>query len=90
MTSTTFSDVLTVLKEQARNPLPELTPQTQLQALGLDSLELMEFVFAVEDHFKIRIPENRLDPRQIEITLGDIATAIDEVLATTVAISRPA
>ncbi len=82
MLSSTFADVLDVLKEQARNPLPELTPQTQLQTLGLDSLELMEFVFAVEDRFKLRIPENRLDPRQVELTLGDIAQAIDEVLAT--------
>ena len=88
MLSSTFADVLEVLNAQARNPLPELTPLTQLQALGLDSLELMEFVFAVEDRFKLRIPENRLDPRQVELTLGDVAQAIDEVLATSVASSK--
>lgn len=83
MSTSTFDEVVTVLKAQARNPLPELSPQCQLQGLGLDSLGLMEFVFAVEDHFRIRIPEDRFDPRQLEITLGDVAQAIDGVLAGT-------
>ena len=89
MSTSTFDDVVSVLRAQARNPLPELSPQSQLQGLGLDSLELMEFVFAVEDRFKIRIPEERLDPRQLEITLGDVAQAIDAVLATTSAHPAP-
>jgi acyl carrier protein len=81
MPTSTFDNVVAVLQAQARNPLPELTPQSLLQSLGLDSLELMEFVFAVEDRFDLRIPEDRLDPRQLEITLGDVARAIDEVLS---------
>jgi acyl carrier protein len=81
MSTSTFDDVVAVLQAQARNSLPELSPQSQLQHLGLDSLELMEFVFAVEDRFNIRIPEGRLDPRELEITLGDVAQAIDDVLA---------
>lgn len=79
------TSTVTVLRAQARNPLPELSPLSQLQGLGLDSLELMEFVFAVEDRFNLRIPESRLDPRQLEITLGDVARAIDDVLATAAA-----
>ncbi len=85
MSTSTFDDVVSILRVQARNPLPELSPQSQLQGLGLDSLELMEFVFAVEDRFKIRIPEERLDPRQLELTLGDMVQAIDGELA-----ARPA
>ncbi len=81
MSTSTFEDVVAVLRGQAQSPLPALSPQSQLQSLGLDSLELMEFVFAVEDRFKLRIPESRLDPRQLEITLGDVAQAIDEVMA---------
>ena len=29
----------------------------------------MEFVFAVEDRFSVRIPEDKLDPRQAGVTL---------------------
>jgi acyl carrier protein len=79
----TFDDVVLVLRGHATNPLPELSPESQLKDLGLDSLELMEFVFAVEDRFNLRIPESRLDPRQLDLTLGDVADAIDEVVAAT-------
>ena len=50
-------------------------------AVGLDSLALMEFVFAVEDRFDVRIPEERLDPRQAGVTLEQLALLIDEAVA---------
>jgi acyl carrier protein len=48
-----------------------------LQQLGLDSLALMEFVFEVEDRFRVRIPEDKLDPRQAGVTLGQLADLLD-------------
>lgn len=57
-----------------------LSPQTLLTGLGLDSLSLMEFVFAVEDAFNIRIPEDRLDPREAGIDLQKLSNVIDEYL----------
>ena len=45
----------------------------------------MEFVFAVEDRFDVRIPEDRLDPRQAGVTLEHLAALIDEAVA-----ARPA
>lgn len=89
MSVSTFDSVVSVLRAQARHPLPELAPECPLRTLGLDSLELMEFVFAVEDRFKLRIPEDRLDPHQLELTLGDVALAIDEVLAAAAAQQAP-
>ena len=41
----------------------------------------MEFVFAVEDRFDVRIPEERLDPRQAGVTLEQLATLLDEAVA---------
>ena len=41
----------------------------------------MEFVFAVEDRFDVRIPEERLDPRQAGVTLAQLAALIDEAVA---------
>jgi acyl carrier protein len=55
--------------------------QATLQNLGLDSLALMEFVFAVEDRFSIRIPEDKLDPRQAGLTLERLVGALEEQLA---------
>ncbi|MDD0811081.1 phosphopantetheine-binding protein [Curvibacter sp. RS43] len=58
-----------------------IRPDAALEDLGLDSLTLMEFVFAIEDAFNLRIPEERLDPRQGGITLSHLAEVIREHLA---------
>ena len=78
MPSSTFDRVASVLQTQFSVPREHLTPQTSLTDLGLDSLALMEFVFAVEDQFSLRIPEDRLDPRQAALTLADVCAALAE------------
>lgn len=79
-TTTTFDAVRGVLQSQFEVEPARVEPATPLAALGLDSLSLMEFVFAVEDRFSLRIPEERLDPRQADLTLADLCRAIDEAL----------
>jgi acyl carrier protein len=81
MQSSTFAAVSSVLVESFKVETAQIQPQTTLDQLGLDSLALMEFVFAVEDRFDVRIPEDRLDPRQAGITLEHLATLLDEAVA---------
>lgn len=81
MNPTTFNAVVEVLNTKFDVPRENVQPQTELQSLGLDSLSLMEFVFAIEDHFALRIPEDRLDPRQAQLTVADLCRALDEALA---------
>jgi len=81
MQPSTFAAVSSVLVESFRVDAAQIQPQTTLDQLGLDSLALMEFVFAVEDRFAVRIPEDRLDPRQAGITLERLATLLDEAIA---------
>ncbi len=71
----TISDILTS-KFQVDPSL--VTPETLLTELGIDSLSLMEFVFAVEDAFNLRIPEERLNPREAGIDLQKLSDVIDE------------
>ena len=81
MTSPTYATIAAVLAEGFRVDPATLTPETTLDQLGLDSLALMEFVFAVEDRFEVRIPEEQLDPRQAGITLERLAFLLDEAVA---------
>jgi len=81
MQPSTFAAVSSVLVESFKVDAAQIQPQTTLDQLGLDSLALMEFVFAVEDRFTVRIPEDRLDPRQAGITLERLAILLDEALA---------
>ena len=84
MTRPTFAAISDVLAEKFKVDPARVEPATTLEELGLDSLALMEFVFAVEDRFDVRIPEERLDPRQAGVTLEQLARLIDEAVA-----SRP-
>ena len=81
MQPSTFAAISTVLVENFHVDAGAVRPQAALDQLGLDSLALMEFVFAVEDRFDVRIPEERLDPRQAGVTLEQLATLLDEAIA---------
>ncbi len=81
MPTPTFDAVLAVLTEQFHVEPENIKPESELQSLGLDSLSLMEFVFAIEDHFSLRIPEDQLDPRQANLTLADLCAALDRAIA---------
>ena len=78
-----FDAVAAILTEQFQVDIARVQPDTTLVSLGLDSLALMEFVFAVEDRFCTRIPEEKLDPRQAGMTLARVVQALDEQLAAT-------
>jgi acyl carrier protein len=80
MNSPTFDAISAVLIEQFHVEAAVVGPQVALDQLGLDSLALMEFVFAVEDRFGVRIPEDRLDPRQAGVTLEQFALLLDEAI----------
>ncbi|MES3016021.1 MAG: phosphopantetheine-binding protein [Pseudomonadota bacterium] len=55
----------------------ELTPEASLREKGFDSLALVEFLFAIEDHFKISMSDkdSNID------TLAQLAIAVDKLRA---------
>jgi acyl carrier protein len=81
MTPSTFDAISAVLVDQFHVEAATVQPSVALDQLGLDSLALMELVFAVEDRFSVRIPEDRLDPRQAGVTLEQLALLLDEAIA---------
>lgn len=54
-----------------------LTPEASLRESGIDSLVLVEILFALEDHFSISLPD---DERSID-TLAELAALIDKLRA---------
>jgi acyl carrier protein len=55
----------------------QLTRETRLESLGIDSLAMLELMFEIEDAFGIRFAEH--EPRVL--TLGDLAARVDRELA---------
>jgi len=46
-----------VAKKYSLDPAA-ITPESTLESLGLDSLDLIELLFDVEDEFAIRVPQD--------------------------------
>ena len=80
MNRPTFDAISSVLIDKFKVEPARILPETTLEQIGLDSLALMEFVFAVEDRFDVRIPEDKLDPRQAGVTLSHVAELLDEAM----------
>jgi len=57
--------------------LEELTASTTLENLGLDSLDVIDFLFDIEDEFNIKVPD-----REFEVTtIQDMVDALDRFIS---------
>ena len=56
----------------------QLTPDAELAALGVDSLDLLELMFKIEDRYKLAI---RDDVPPTLTTVNDVVAYIDGLLA---------
>ena len=88
MDSGLFDQIAGVLTDDFRVDPALIRPDATLDSLGLDSLALIEFVFAIEDRLSVRIPEDKLDPRQSGLTLQSLADALEVELRGSVAPAR--
>jgi acyl carrier protein len=66
-------ETITILKRLSRRPI-EPAPDSELMAdLGFDSLQVLELVGELEDHFNIAVPLNSLTHIR---TVGQIAAEV--------------
>jgi acyl carrier protein len=49
-------EVTRIISKELKVPLERLTPDTALRDLGVESLDLIEIIFALEEKFDISIP----------------------------------
>jgi len=68
-----------MMAEQFDLKLEDLSPDAQLDSLGMDSLSVIEFMFTLEDELNIKIANDRVEDFK---TVGDVADIIDKIIAT--------
>lgn len=68
--------VIAILAEQALLDPSEVRPDAKLADLGIDSLGLVEVVFALEEAFDVQIPFNANDPGRSEFDISTVATMV--------------
>ncbi len=70
--------VIATLASVKRIPAEKISMETNLQDLGIDSLDVFTLLFELENAFKISIPDD--DVRSIR-TVSDIVDGVKKILA---------
>ena len=65
--------VIGIIATQAVLDPDVVTPDASLESLGIDSLGLVESIFALEETFDISVPFNANDPGQSGFDISTVA-----------------
>jgi acyl carrier protein len=67
-----------ILAQEFKLQTAQLTPEAKLGELGVDSLDLLELMFKIEDQFHLKIKDDV--PKSL-VTIKDVVGYIDGLLA---------
>lgn len=73
------TQVIEIIAEQALLAPSDIAMSSTLDGLGIDSLGIVESIFAIEEAFNITIPFNANDPTGGDFDTSNIGTIIDAV-----------
>ena len=71
--------IVAILAEQAVLDPAEVRPEATLADLGVDSLGLVETIFAIEEAFDIQVPFNANDPKDSAFDISTVDTMVRAV-----------
>ena len=84
MTNDTRSRIRSIIAEQAMLEPDQIPDDATPGELGIDSLGLVETIFAIEEEFDITVPFNANEPEKsdFDITnMGTIIAAVDRLIS---------
>jgi acyl carrier protein len=68
--------VVAIIAEQAVLDPEDISMDSTLESLGIDSLGLVESIFAIEEAFDINVPFNANNPAESDFDISSVATII--------------
>ena len=71
--------IVKILAQQALIPETDITLESNLNDLGLDSLSVVEIIFSLEETFDITIPFNANEPSKSEFIIDSVSTIVSGV-----------
>jgi acyl carrier protein len=84
MTDTTQQQVFDIIAKQAKIDVATITPESTLKDLGIASLEAIELIFDIEEHFNITFPDQQganFDSDTAQSLVDAVQKALDEKAA---------
>ncbi len=79
MSDTVQDRVIRIIAEQALLDPAEVTMDATLESLGIDSLGLVESIFAIEEAFDIQVPFNANEPEKSDFDISSVAAIVRAV-----------
>ncbi|MGR3723456.1 acyl carrier protein [Abyssibius alkaniclasticus] len=76
--------IVEIIAEQAVLQPSDVSMDATLEDLGVDSLGLVEAIFAIEEAFDIQVPFNANDPTESDFdisNIGAIVAAVESLVA---------
>ena len=70
--------IFDIIAKERRLDRSTLTLETRLEDINVESVDLVEIIFAIEDEFDIDVPQEE-DAFQLE-TMGDIVTGVKRLI----------
>ena len=71
--------VIDIIAEQAILEPSDVTLESTLDSLGIDSMGLVESIFAIEEAFDIQIPFNANDPSDSDFNISSVSSIISGI-----------
>lgn len=71
--------IIAIIAEQAVLDPADVTMESSPESLGIDSLGLVESIFAIEEAFDITVPFNANDPSQSGFDITSVAAIVAAV-----------
>jgi len=79
MSENVADKVTAIIAEQAFLEREDVKPTATLEDLGIDSLGLVEAVFAIEEAFDIEVPFNANDPADSAFDITNVASMVKAI-----------
>lgn len=79
MTQGVRDKVIAIIAELAVLDVADVRPEATLEELGIDSLGLVESIFAIEEAFDISVPFNANEPSQSDFDISSVGAVIAAV-----------
>jgi acyl carrier protein len=80
MNESTQQQVFEIIAKQAKIDVAAITPESTLKDLGIESLDAIELIFDIEEHFDITFPDQQganFDKDTAQSLVDAVQTALD-------------
>jgi acyl carrier protein len=84
MTDTTQQQIFDLIAKQAKIDVATIKPESTLKDLGIASLEAIELIFDIEEHFNITVPDQQganFDTDTTQSLVDAVQKALDDKAA---------